>query len=233
MKKVLILVLSANFPPYYKMRRTSERTWNSIKVEDVETVFYFGNPLPLPQEEGCLYLNIDEGYNNLGKKTLMAFEWALKNKEFDYIARVNSSTYVDKKELLNYVKGFPDDKVFAGLKVIATPPWMWGPAFIISKDKVRNLVGLKNHLDASLMEDMGISFLMNSLNCPYIQGKLVSIDKLSTGWQAICYGGGESFNFTDWEDIKKTKGQFFFRVKCDADRNIDEFVMNQLFKHLK
>lgn len=234
MKKVLIMVLSSQYMPYDKMVNTSLRTWDSIEVEGVETIFYFG----LPKQDNVgefIYFPIVEHYNSIGLKTLEAFEWALKNKEFDYIARVNSSTYVDKKELIKYIQTLQDKEVFAGLKVDASEykeTWMWGPALTFSKDVVQKLVDNKVHLDEALMEDMGLSYLANRLKIPYTQGRLCSIDKIDNGWRAMGYGSA-GFEFTDFDDLKKLDNQFYYRCKQDYDRNQDEFVMNELYKVLK
>lgn len=234
MKKVLVLILSSQHRPYEQMVNTSLCTWDSIDVEGVETVFYFGHPVT--ENKGkFIYFPIHEGYNTIGIKTLEAFEWALRNKEFDYIARINSSIYLDKKELIKYIQTLPNENVFAGLKVEASEykeTWNWGPALTFSKDVVKKLVDNKVHLDESLMEDMGISYLANRLKIPYTQGRLCTIDKIDIGWRAMCYGS-TGFEFTDFEDLKKLDNQFYYRVKCDWDRNQDAYLMNELYKVLK
>ncbi len=228
------MVLSSNFQPYDKMVETSENTWDSINVDGCETVYYYGHPLK-EYTENKIYLDIQETYNNLGYKTLMAFDWALQNKEFDYIARVNASTYVEKKELLNYVKDLKNENIFSGLEVaksLESDHWIWGPAFIISKDVAQKLVDAKAYLDTNLMEDKGISFLANKLNIPYTQGRMCSIDKMENSWRCLCYGT-ESIEFTQFSELHKIKDQFFFRCKQDYDRNVDAFVMESLFNVLK
>lgn len=215
------------------MHITSRNTWDSIEVDGVETVFYFGEPLMVNTKKE-IYLPLKESYENMGYKTLSAFEWAVNNKEFDFIARVNSSTYVDKKELIKYIQNLPNENVFAGIKVDRNEDnevWCWGPSFILSKDVVSNLVGNKNKLDRSLMEDVGISHLFNKFNIPYINGRMAVIDRAVNGYRCMCYGG-ESFEFEDWQDIKKAENQFFFRVKMDLRRDLDEFIMCKLFEFL-
>lgn len=228
------MVLSANFQPYDNMVDTSESTWDSVKVDGCETIFYFGHPLK-EYTENKIYLDIQEEYNNLGYKTLMAFDWALQNKEFDFISRINSSTYVNKKELIKYIQELPSENVFAGLKVAASknnPEWLWGCNFTFSKDVIQKLVVNKNYLDKTLMEDVGISYLATKVGISFMQGKNCTIDKMPIGWRAMCYGS-ESFEFSNFEDIKKANGQFYFRCKQDYNREIDGFVMQELFKILK
>jgi hypothetical protein len=45
MKRVLILVVSSQNPPYDRMYQTSCETWDSIDVPGVETVYYFSEPM--------------------------------------------------------------------------------------------------------------------------------------------------------------------------------------------
>lgn len=236
MRKVLILVLSSQYMPYDKMVGTSLETWDSISVEGVETVFYFGNPIK-DNTDKFIYFPIVEHYNSIGRKTLEAFEWALENKAFDFIARVNASTFVNKKELIKYIQTLPEEDVFAGLKVDASEyqqQWNWGVQFVFSKDVIQKLVDNKVHLDETLMEDVGISYLANRLKIPYTAGRNCTIDKMSGDkWRAMTYGVGESFEFSDWADIKKSEGQCFFRCKHDPDRDVDKFVMEKLFENLK
>ena len=82
MKKVLILAIGCSVPPWKVMRKTSAETWDSINVTGVETVFYYGNPV-MPNTSTEIYFPVTESYYTMGEKMLLAFDWALKNKEFD------------------------------------------------------------------------------------------------------------------------------------------------------
>lgn len=237
MKKVLILVVSVQSPPYGKMIETSLKTWDSIEVEGVETVFYCGRPLKEDSDK-IIYIDVvDSGYSAMGHKMLAAFDWALIFKEFDYIARVNSSCYVNKKELIAHVQTLPDKNVFECLTVAADngkEKWSWGGGqFILSKDVIQLILDNRHNWDHSKMEDMALGYLMNYLNVPYKDGKACSIDKLDNGkWRCMSYGS-ESFEFNDFSEVAEKSKNYFYRVKQDYDRNMDEYVMNELFKYLK
>lgn len=234
MKKVLILVVSSQGRPYDKMADTQSATWDSIHVDGVDTVFYFGGPVK-HNTDSRIYFDIDEAYSTMGQKMLMAFKWALQYKDFDYIARVNSSCYVDKKQLLQHVQTLPDS-IFSGL--IVKPgehdkrgyPWIWGPAFILSKDVVQKIADNPNLWDHGMMEDLALSDVANKLSIPLVDGMAASIDRDKDKWRCINYGS-ESYEFTDFSEIKK--GQHFWRVKQDYDRIRDKYVMEQLFKYLQ
>lgn len=230
MKRVLIMVISSQQPPYDKMADTSQETWDSIEVDGVETVFYFGGPKK-PNTVKRIYFDINESYRAMNPKTVEAFKWALENKNFDYVARINSSTYVNKNALINYVQQLPEKNVFNGLVVDCESPWVWGAFFILSKDVVRQYVDNSNYIDYNLMDDLAISKLMNKLGVEPSRGIGCSIDRAGDKWRAICYGT-ESFEFTDFADIVKAKDHWAFRCKQDLNRSQDEFVMRELFKNL-
>lgn len=232
MKTVLILVVSSQLSPYKKMWQTSKETWDSIEVSGVETVFYFGQPFKENTDKE-IYFDIPEGYSNMGYKLTSAFEWSLANKSFDYIARVNSSTYVHKKELLSSVQSMPDSNLFAGLKVVGgEKEWIWGGgSFLISRDVVEKIVANKLKFNHKVMEDNGLSEIVAKIGIPFTDGRACSIDKMEHGWRCLCYGT-ESFDFFDFSEMVKLKGQYFVRCKQDYNRDADEMVMKELLKYL-
>lgn len=234
MKKVLILVISSQEKPYDSLMETSLKTWDSENITGVETVFYCGEPVK-ENTDKVIYFPIKETLHTMGEKTLLAYEWALQNKQFDYIARVNSSTYVDKKELIKYIQTLAENNVFAGLEVLASEyaeKFMWGPQFIMSKDIIQLIVDNKIMWDHSIMDDNATSKLLNTFNIPYTVGRMCSLEKKEVGWLCLCYGS-ESMEFNDFNDLQKLDRQFFFRCKQDHDRSQDVYLMNELYKVLK
>lgn len=232
MKRVLILVLSSQKPPYDTMMQTSFDTWDSVEVEGVETVFYCGEPFK-DNNSKVIYFPIREDYANMGHKLLEALEWCKSNKEYDYIARVNSSCYVDKKELIKHVQTLTENVY--GLIVPSSdnqPKWMWGGGqFLFSKETINLILENKDKWNHSIMDDLSISRMMDTLGIEYTDGKACSIDKLEGRWRFMPYGGGSPFEFTDFNDLKNTT-HFFYRVKMDGQRYIDKVLMQELFKVL-
>lgn len=215
------------------MIETSMRTWDSVEVGGVESVFCCGSS-DKEDTDKIKYFDVGNGLFDIGKKTVASLEWALKNKEFDYIARTNASCYCDKKNLIKYVQALPETNVFASAPVTVgkdEEPWCWGGAsFVISKDVVKGIVDNKTLWRNDLMEDMSMSYIVNKLKVPYTQGKSGSIDKTEDGWHCISYGG-ETISFKEFNEIKRLN-HHFYRVKCDGNRAQDEFVMRELFKVL-
>lgn len=236
MKTVLILVLSSDFSPYSKMIETSKNTWDSVEVPGAETIFYCSqkdNP-GKQNTDKVLYFNVGNSLFDMGHKNLAMFEWALANKEFDYVARVNASCYVDKKALVQYVQNLPTESVFAGTetKSVHGFNYVWGGCqYIISRDVIQKIVDNKEQWNHKYMEDESISLLLRELSVPFSVGYSGAIDDMEEHWRCITYGNGESISFTDFRDLKKIN-HHFYRVKVDGRRHMDEFLMKELFKAL-
>ncbi len=88
MSKALILVLSCQKKPYDTMVETSLNTWDSINVDGLETLFYYGEPVK-DNTDKHIYFPVKEGLDTMGRKDIEAFEWVLKNNDFDFIYKVN------------------------------------------------------------------------------------------------------------------------------------------------
>lgn len=229
--KILILVLSCENEPYGKMIATAKNTWDSVHVDGVETIYYCGNK-EKQNTEDTIYIPVTEELLNLGYKTLGAFEWAINNKEFDFIARVHSSIYVDKKNLYEYCKKLRKDNLFGGAEAMSMHgfKYQWGGVgFILSRDVVQRIVQAKSLWNHKYMEDESLGIITRGLAIPYYPAYSCAIDKMENDWRIITYNGPGSFNFSDFSDLKHLN-HHFYRVKHDGDRNVDEYVMNELFK---
>lgn len=224
------MVLSCQLPPWGKMSITSKQTWDSVPVEGLETVFYYGRPFQ-ENNGNDIYFDYEEGYDTLGFRDLDAYQWALDNKHWDFMVRINSSCYVHKRNLLKHLQTLPSKKIYSGLAVDADPKWMWGGGqYIISRDVVQGIVDNKSVWNHSLMEDVAQSYVVNHLGVSYTNGMAASIDKKENGYLCQCYNGDESIEFNDFNSLKDLKTQHFFRVKQDHNRSEDKYVMEQLYK---
>src|SRR6188768_669577 len=108
--KVLILVLSTD--SYYQLTNCQKATWGSKKVENVRVAYYYGRPVKNNTTEDY-YFDIREDHDTIGIKTLKAFEYFLK-EDFDYLFRINSSSYVDQEKVLKWLEDKPKAEFYAG-----------------------------------------------------------------------------------------------------------------------
>lgn len=228
------MVLSSELHPFKQMIDTSLNTWDSIQVDGCDTVYYCSNS-DNKNIHNIIYVPVKEGYLNMGHKTLHALKWALDNREFDYIARVNSSCYVDKKVLIKYIQDLPNENLIAGIETDSQNlfRYLWGGMqYVISRDVVKKVCEKSDKWNHKFMEDESLSLLVKELNIPFYEGKGCSINKQDNNWLMLTYPNPEgNKEFVAFNEIKYC-GEHFYRVKCDADRGVDALVMNELFKTL-
>lgn len=239
MKTVLIYVLSAHFAPYGKMMQTSMETWDAHPLEGTRTIYYCGVPVG-GDTDRVISFPVDEAYKHMGHKNIAAFRHALTLK-WDYMARVNSSCYVHKRRLLEHVQALPDAGVMQGIVSAPTPvcgckdSFMWGGGqFIFSRDVIQAFVSRAGQWRHDLMEDVAMSELARTAGVDLrSEGRVCSIEKTPTGWSVLVYNGPEpGFEFTDFADLNRLEGQYFYRVKYDPDRSVDAFLMKQMAQAL-
>lgn len=230
--KVLIAVISNTEHPYGAMIATSMRTWDSVRVDGVETIFYVGGDT-LGFKNRTLTVPVKEALNTMGHKNLHAWEWMLANREWDFMARVNASCFVHKPRLLARCGELPASGFICGGVVRSdngAPEWMWGGhQFVMSRDVVQALVDHKEVWPHDQMDDVALSYAARDLGFEFNQNQnACSIDRMGRDeWRAVATNG-EAFCFTNWEDVRKLTTQIFFRVKQDQMRHEDAVVMRHL-----
>jgi hypothetical protein len=114
--KILILVLSCLRHPYDKLMLAQQRTWDSVDVPGVETIYYYGG--------GSGYKTINHYSREYGAQAhdgirMAHWKYALTlsevmSLEWDFIFRTNSSSYVNKRELLKIAKELPPTRCYCG-----------------------------------------------------------------------------------------------------------------------
>lgn len=248
MKTALILVLSMDQGYYRSLAYAGKSTWDSVPQEGLETVFCFGDEglttkPEYDESKKNLFTGTGEGLTAIGYKNIAAFEWALKNKQFDYIIRVNASTYVNKRLVHEFIQDLPDENLYMGVGA----PYMyqeqefffaWGPCYVLSRDVVEDIVKNKNMWNHGMMDDVALGWLMNDLDVTLNnKGSLASIDIAQYSnperYFVISYNcGGIGGQFDSIADIAKLKLPFI-RVKTDWDRSKDLELMNSLFKEIE
>jgi len=235
--KVLILVLSSRRDPWDRLMDTSLLTWDAVDHPDVETLYYCaqhnGNEL---RRENIRYSAMEDSLENISPRTLEAFGWALE-KEWDFLARPNSSCYVHKGNLAKHCESLPRTGVLRGAWTGGADEqgFLWGGGqYIISRDVVERMVAAGGGWKNKLMDDEAITRCAQGIGIDMKQGAMFCTidDQFDGKWACMTYGGGEPFEFTDFSDLHKADGHFFFRVKQDHSRELDVKLMRELKAHL-
>lgn len=163
--KILILVLSfADKGIYSKFFETQRKTWDSEFVEGVETFYYFGNHNSNEIIEEKILLDIEESYYNCGYKLLKSLK-LIENKNFDFLLRTNSSSYIDKKLLKIFLENKPKNNFYSGVVGNFNGiKFASGSGFILSKDVVNLLIENENIFNHRLIDDVAVGDVLKKFN---------------------------------------------------------------------
>ena len=98
-------------------------------------------------------------------KTILAIKWIIKNLEFDYLIRSNTSSYFQTEYLYNYLCKLPKSNLFGGIKFIHNNfgklekpiTFINGAGMYFSKDVVEVLSVMNKDGYHGLPDDVAIS----------------------------------------------------------------------------
>mgnify|MGYP002478035230 CR=1 FL=1 len=114
---------------------------------------------------------------NCGYKTIKSF-LLTKDFKYDYIFRTNSSSYVDKKLLLNFVSDKPKTKYYSGLiGYHGNIAFASGSGFFISKDLVDYVIENSTKWNHNLIDDVALASLLSNYGVhPYLNERIDILD---------------------------------------------------------
>lgn len=234
MNKILIGVLSTRRWPWGEMIETSKKTWDSIHVECVETVYYVGEP-ESELNDRVKGFGIEDILENIMKKNMMFFEWALQ-KDWDVLCRINASTYVHKKRLLEYCSGISGGDVY-GKCVFGQRSRNWligGLGIILARDVVEAIVKNRDKTNGDEPEDIALSWLIEDCGFRIDKNQInySVINKSDNGWLLFNHENS-SFPFNDFY-VAYSSGSPIYRVNQaiggrECNRHLDKFCMETLF----
>jgi hypothetical protein len=170
--KILILVLSYDDNGIYnEFLKSQKSTWDSFNVEGIETFYYFGNSDKCYIQDNHIYCDVEESIMNCTKKTIKCFE-VIKDFEFDFIFRTNSSSYIDKRLLKIFISNKPKTKFYSGIiGDYHTQKFCSGSGYFLSKDLVLSLIENQDKLDHSLIDDVSFSKVLQNLNVDLVNSE--------------------------------------------------------------
>lgn len=161
--KILILVLSYDDKNIYtNFYETQKSTWDSVEIPNIETFYFFGNSDKNFITGNTIFTTTEESLENCGKKTLHAFEM-IYNFEFDYLFRTNSSSYIDKLNLLSFVATQPNTNFYCG--IIGNHNginFCSGSGYFLSRDVFDLTMKHKDEWDHQFIDDVSLGKLLTS-----------------------------------------------------------------------
>lgn len=155
-KKGVILVMSCNQERFINEEIIIKKTWGKAILEGKypNLFIYFyrgGEELIYNEDEHLLLIDCNDDLSNTFIKTQKALKWVENNIiDFDYIIRVNTSTYINIKAILSFLEmDNIDDEMLCGNGLIINNsnksiPFLRGQFLIMPKKIVSVLVQDKN-----------------------------------------------------------------------------------------
>jgi hypothetical protein len=175
--KILILIMCSSKEPYLSLEKEIKNTWFKIKHPNVKVIFYHDNDKEENKKnyaflkENDLILPCGDGYDNLGIKTLMCFEWAL-NYNFDFIYRSNLGAYLDFQNMIKFIENNgKKEKFFCGIiGKYNQIKFASGSGYFMSRDVVELVVEKKNDWNHSLCDDVAVADLLSKFSVGVSEG---------------------------------------------------------------
>jgi hypothetical protein len=163
--KVLFLVLSMNDGKYYSdFFETQKQTWDSFEIDDFKTFYYFGNCSENKIVGNEIHLNIKESLKNTSKKFIESLK-LIKDFDFDYIVRTNSSSYIDKFKIKEFLKDKPKENFISGvIGKSDTINFVSGACFFMSKDIINFILQNEQDIDFNFVDDLSLGYFFNKHN---------------------------------------------------------------------
>lgn len=205
----------------YKSSITQKKIWGSSNLK-IPTVHYVGTKELNEREKSYietnnkeyLFLNTEDSYSNIAKKTLMAFQEIYKNYEFDFIFRTNTSSFIDLKKLEHFINFESDNLSYSGKLTETTEGFTIasGAGFFISKENVSILLKNTESFDEKLPDDVAIAKTLSQLMIFPTNLRRVDLK-----------------NVPNPRFIKENKG---FHYRCRLDPQFHRLLEPLLFKYL-
>ena len=114
--KIIILVLSHEDSGgiYDRFQRAQSETWGQVSHQDIETFFFYGDSPENEIIDNKIKVSVDSGLWSCGLKTIESIKLINSNFDYDFLFRTNSSSYVDKYQLSDFLNSKPKKKYYAG-----------------------------------------------------------------------------------------------------------------------
>ena len=165
--KLLILVLAGNTKISNRNKKAQTNTWIKDLPQNSHVVFYQGGE-ETKIKNNILTVKSSDKYQDIGYKTLQAFDWVNSNLNFDYIIRINTSTFLNTNKLIQFLTENKNEYLYRG-RILNNKfnenhvKWVSGAEILMSKNTFKLLLKNKNKFDFSLPDDVAIGKLLLSL----------------------------------------------------------------------
>lgn len=211
---LVVLVLDSFTQNSIRNSKIQKSTWVKDVSNYCEVLFYKGG-LETIRSGHDLLLNCSDSYSDMGIKSLKAFEWVDSNLSYDYIFRTNTSSYVNYKNLINYLKKIQEEGIdycgyigdYDGIEYVS------GSGIILSEHAINSIIRYKSELDTEIVEDVAFGKLLKLNEISPIKGKRKDIES--------------------HKDIRNIDSdEYHIRCRLDSfgySRNLEKYLLNFIF----
>ncbi len=183
--KTLTLILSSNTYPSLRNMKMQKKLLLNQNMNFANNIYWYrsGNEAILQNKKykvvkNDLYLDADDSSLGMGEKTLLAFEWALENFDFDFLMRTNTSSYINYQNLNRYIKDNYLDQEYVYSGAIHetndvdnnTVKFASGSAFLLNRKTVNLIVENKDYWDHQYWDDVSLAILLSNQNISPVEG---------------------------------------------------------------
>jgi hypothetical protein len=174
---------------------------------------------PAEIENNQIVTNAPEGWAFLGIKTISAFKCALETLEFDFLFRINTSSYLNVEKMRESLATVEPRNYYAGLKGIHRGQiFASGCGYILSRDLVELVVDNYKSWNHLQIDDVALGELLTTkFNFPIQEFPRIDVNSI------------EAVQTITSKDLQNT---FLFRCKTgESDSTIS--IMRELHKKLQ
>lgn len=220
-KKAIILSMSCNQERYINEENVIRQTWGKEvlegKYDNVELLFYRGGSDSTYLEKDVLHLTSDDTLRGSYQKSIDCFKWLIENKEFDYIIRTNTSTYINVDAIQQFLEFNIDENITCGPYLLINHtnnfiPFCSGFYLIFSKKTIELLIN--NRLSINSYDDNSFAIsLVKEYMRKYLEEYIKEID------------------YVNFDDINKVDLGNIYCVRVKDEQNVLNTVNNMKITH--
>lgn len=167
--KIVVLVLSSNHLVARFNRIFQKLSW-VIDHPNIKIIFYLGGYKKTEfVGKNTLKLSSSKKFQDIGVKTIDAFEWVDNNLDYDFIFRTSASSFLFIPKLIEFVnrnfKNIDYSGVIAQARYIGKDiKFASGSGYFVSKKTVSIILNNKNLWNHKLIDDVALGEFLKEFN---------------------------------------------------------------------
>ena len=244
-KKVIVLVMSARSEFFTEQVNVCKKTYASDLPENWRFIYYDGNWTETRLDDDHLMIQCLDSLDATYRKTYEALKYLRNFEDFDYIIRLNTSTYLNTQLAYKLIESGLDDSVIYGSELYslseATAPYPMnlytrGNCMIMSRHIVDIILshGL-SMLYSGIVDDQAIGCVLNSYYMSKGDNYLNHIKGLPHSWyKCIDVDGGNGHANSTYanDNLDICARSVTTQIKCYSDRAFEEEHYYELHEYI-